>query len=116
MSVLGATFRNVEDARAYVQGLKKDVSELKKEVADLNDLWTTYLAVARRAGLPTEIMDLMSRLQQLRIAGQTAIKTIELLKAAIAGAGPIGWALFIGSATLTGFMLADQMRIRRPQY
>jgi len=96
--------------------LKVNVSEAAEELAELNRLFTTYLALARRMGLPPEMMEMLIRLQQLRIAGQSAIRTLELLKAAYLGAGPAGWALFAGSAALTGFMLADQFQARRPRY
>lgn len=107
---------SITEARSQMINFLEPVKAAKVEVADLNNLWRQYLSLAHDIGLPREIMQVATRLQQIHLTGQSAIRTLRLLKLALLEAGPVGWALFIGSAAITGFMLADQMQVRRPRY
>lgn len=93
--------------------LRVDASEAITNIAELNRLLTTYVALARRVGLPENIMDAIARMQQLRIAAETAYRSVMLLYTA---SGPIGWAVAIGGLVLSAFMLSDQMEMRRSRY
>ena len=84
--------------------LEVDVHNAARDIADLNRLLTTYVSLARRMGLPENIMDAIAKIQQLRITVQMAYRSIMLLETAT---GPIGWAIGLGGLAITGFMLAD---------
>ena len=79
-------------------------SEAVTNISELNRLLTTYVSLARRMGLPENIMDAIAKIQQLRITVQTAYRSIILLETAT---GPIGWLIGLGGLAITGFMLAD---------
>lgn len=93
--------------------IQVDTTDAKTNITELNKLFTTYLALARRSGLPENIVDAMARLQQYRIAIETTYRSLMILYAA---SGPIGWAIGLGGLALSTFMLADVMEARRPQY
>jgi len=99
--------------REQVRGLKVDLQEVTVNITEFNRLFTTYLALARRTGMPENIAEFLSRVQQMRIAVQTLHRSIMLL---YASSGPVGWAIGLGGLALSGIMLADQMEMRRPQY
>ena len=96
-----------------VYNLKVDTTETAKNIRELNRLFTTYLALARRAGLPENVLDALAQIQQFRVAIETLHRSIMLLYTT---SGPIGWAIGIGGLALSGFMLLDQMEMRRPRY
>jgi len=91
--------------------LELNTTQALEEIQELNNLFTTYLALARRMGLPDDIMMALSMIQQMRIAAETAYRSIMLLYTA---SGPIGWAIGLGGIALAGFMTADQLT-RRPR-
>jgi len=93
--------------------LEVNVEEAKTNIAELNRLLTTYVALARRAGLPENILDAIAQIQQFRVAVQTLHRSIMLLYTTT---GPIGWLIGLGGLALGGLMLADQMEMRRPKY
>jgi len=93
--------------------LHVDASPAAAELRELNRLLTTYVALARRVGLPPELMDLIAKAQQARIAIDTLTRSIQYFYTV---SGPIGWALGLGGLALTAFMVADVMEIGRPQY
>lgn len=90
--------------------LEVDVTTAKDNLAELNRLVTTYLALARRVGLPENIMDALRRIQQLRVAAETTYRAITMLYAA---SGPIGGFIAIAGLTTGALMLADQVEIER---
>jgi len=69
--------------------------------------------LARRVGLPENIMEAIRVLQQLRIAFEMAYRSAMLFYTAT---GPLGWALGLGGLAVSGLMLSDQMSMRRPRY
>jgi len=88
-------------------------SEAVTNISELNRLLTTYVALARRLGIEGNLMDAIARFQQLRIAAETAYRSVMLLYTAT---GPIGWLIGIGGLGLSALMAADQMQARRPRY
>ena len=93
--------------------LKLDGTQSASEVARLNELLTTYASLARRLGLPENIMGMIRELQQLRITIEATYRSLMLLYTAT---GPLGWAVGLGGLGISGLMLADQMEMRRPRY
>jgi len=90
-----------------------NVDDAKANIQELNKLFTTYLSLARRAGLPENLIAAMSRLQQARVAVQALIRSIYILYAA---SGPVGWIIGLGGLAVSGFMMVDMMNMRRPSY
>ena len=88
--------------------LKLDNSQAAASIAELNRLFTTYLSLARRTGLPESIVDALSRIYQLQAAIQALYRSILLLEAA---SGPIGWAIALGGISLSAVMITDQALI-----
>lgn len=84
--------------------LKVDTSEAATNLAELNRLFTVYLAIARRTGLPDNIMDAMRMVQQLRLAAQATTTAINVMYTAT---GPVGWLIGGGGLILSGFMWTD---------
>lgn len=93
--------------------LEIDASRAADDIRELNRLLTTYVALARRVGIPENIMEGIRRLQQLRIAIETTYRSLWMLYAA---SGPIGWITALGGLALGGLMLADQMELERHRY
>ena len=93
--------------------LKVDNSQVATSISELNRLLTTYVALARRLGIEGNLMDAIARFQQLRIAAETAYRSVMLLYTAT---GPIGWLIGIGGLGLSALMAADQMQARRTRY
>lgn len=90
-----------------------NTSEAVTNISELNRLLTTYVALARRLGIEGNLMDAIARFQQLRIAAETAYRSVMLLYTAT---GPIGWLIGLGGLGLSALMAADQMQARRPRY
>ena len=84
--------------------IRVDTLEAATSVSELNRLLTTYVALARRAGLEGDIMTALAKLQQLRIAIQTTYQSLLLLYTA---SGPIGWLIGLGGVAMGGLMTAD---------
>lgn len=76
------------------------------QLREVNDLFTTYLALANRAGLRGDIMDALRKLQQMRIALQLTLRAIELFEAA---SGPLGWAMALGTAGTAFFTIQNSV-------
>ena len=93
--------------------LKIDTSQTRANITELNTLLTTYLSLARKTGLPPNIIDAMARIQQLRVAFDMAYRSAMLFYGAT---GPIGWALGLGGMAISGLMLMDQMEMGRSRY
>ena len=89
-----------------------NTSEAVTNISELNRLLTTYVALARRLGIEGNLMDAIARFQQLRIAAETAYRSVMLLYTAT---GPIGWLIGLGGLGLSALMAADQMQARRPR-
>lgn len=104
---------NITEARVHVEAFKQSVESAKPHVAELNDLLTMYVALVRRSGISPELTTLIAKAQQGRIAIETLTRSIQLFYAT---SGPLGWAILAGGILLSGFMVADMMEIRRPQY
>jgi len=60
--------------------LKLDNSQAAASISELNRLFSTYLSLARRTGLPESIVDALSRIYQLQAAIQALYRSILLLK------------------------------------
>jgi len=93
--------------------LDVDTSMAQTNIGELNRLLTTYVALARRVGLPENVMEAIRVLQQLRIAFEMAYRSAMMFYAAT---GPLGWALGLGGMAVSGVMLADQMEMGRARY
>ena len=78
--------------------------QIMPSITELNRLLTTYISLARKIGLPPEIMDFIAQMQQLRVTVQMAIRSIQLFYTV---SGPIGWLLGLGGLAMTGMMVAD---------
>jgi hypothetical protein len=88
--------------------IRVDASEAITSISELNRLFTTYLSLARRTGLPESIVDALSRIYQLQAAIQALHRSILLLEVA---SGPIGWATALGGIALSAVMITDQALI-----
>lgn len=107
---------NIAEMRTEISKLKSELSSAKTEIIEMNRLLTTYVALARRAGVTGPILDLIAKFQQVRIVAETATRSIQLFYATT---GPIGWLLLAGGLALSAFMMADVVgatEIRRPAY
>jgi len=94
----------IAEARNQMRGLFAEMKEGLPVVTELNQLLTTYVSLVRRVGLPPEVMELVARAQQARIAVQTLHRSIMLLYTA---SGPIGWLVGLGGMGVSLFMTAD---------
>lgn len=90
-----------------------DTTNAKTNIVELNKLFTTYLALADKAGLPPNIIEAMRKIQQFRILIETTYRSLMILYTAT---GPVGWAIALGGLGLSAFMMANTMEARRPQY
>ena len=86
--------------------LEVDTSRVATQITKLNDLLTTYVALARRAGLPPDAIKAIAIIQQLRVAVEMAYRSIMLMYTAT---GPIGWFVGLGSLGISLFMYADTL-------
>lgn len=87
--------------------LEVDVSQTEKDLATVNSLLTTYVALANRAGLPPDIKKGIRLLQQARLVIEMTIKSIQLLIAAELASGPAGWLVAAGSMGIALFAYTD---------
>lgn len=94
----------LEGARLEVQHLKREIEAAKVSMTELNNMFTTYLALCRRFGLPPNIMEFFTLVQQARMAMTGLTRSIQLFYAAT---GPLGWAIALGGLAISGIMLAD---------
>lgn len=93
--------------------LKIDTSNAKADITELNRLLTTYVSLARRVGLPENIVDAIARIQQFRLTVEAAYRSLMILYGAT---GPVGWAIGLGGLAVSGVMLMDQMEMGRAHY
>jgi len=84
--------------------LEVQTRQVEKQITELNRLLTTYVALARRAGLPPDIIKAIALIQQLRIMVETAYKSIAMMYAAT---GPLGWIAGLGGLGISLFMYND---------
>jgi len=103
----------VSEARREVDDLKNGLREAIPTISEFNQLTTTYLSLARKTGLPENIVQAGVTLQQFRVTLQLATRSAQLLMAAT---GPWGIALGLGGFALSTIMLIDQMSLRRNRY
>ena len=110
----------ISEVRRQVTELKEELREFNRESQkaivnfnELNRAARTYLALARRSGLPENVMQAITSVYQLETAFRLAYRSAMML---YAGTGPVGWAVGLASLALSGMMLADQMEIRRSRY
>jgi hypothetical protein len=103
---------SVED-HTVTFNLQVDTSEAVANIAELNRLLTTYISLARRTGLPEDIIEAIALIERMRLFVQTLTTAIMTFYTAT---GPIGWAIGLGGVAVSGFMLADMAAIRRPRY
>ena len=101
---------SIAELRQNIRGLKGDIVDTEKEALKLNQLLTTYVAVARRSGLPPEFLDFIAKAQQARITIQTLTRSIQYFYTV---SGPIGWLLGLGGLALSSFMIADLIETER---
>jgi len=108
---------SIRQARDELQDLNRVMRESdglmkqrKKDIRELNRLYTTYLSLAHRAGLPEDVVEAMRKIQQLRLAIESAYKSIMILQAAT---GPLGLATGLGGLALSGLMFADIFSVSR---
>jgi len=104
---------NIREMRQEVREAKHEVDEFKASLREANDLFTTYFALADKAGLDRKFVSMVRQLQQVRIAAQMAYNAIMML---YTGTGPVGWVLGFGSLAISGVMLIDQMEMGRARY
>ena len=90
--------------------LTVDTSKTAANIKELNKLYTTYLSLADRAGLPEDVVEAMRKIQQLRLAIQAAHRSMLMLQAAT---GPLGWLTGFGGLALSGVMFADVFSVSR---
>jgi len=90
--------------------LTVDTTKTAANIRELNRLYTTYLSLADRAGLPEDVVEAMRKIQQLRLAIESAYKSIMILQAAT---GPLGLATGLGGLALSGLMFADIFSVSR---
>ena len=93
--------------------LEVDTTQAERQIRELNRLLTMYVALARRVGLPEDVMAAIARLQQLRIAIQMTYRSLMILYGAT---GPIGYLIGFGGMALAGLTLMDQLEIERRRY
>ena len=104
---------NVRETRREVLNLKDVIDKTTISFNEMNEAYRTYLALARKTGLPENIMQSLVTIEQLRVAFRLAkTSALEFYYAT----GPIGWIIGFGGMALSGLMLADQMEMRRPRY
>lgn len=104
---------NIDEARGKVREFKLEAESAKTSVTELNRLVRIYVALARRGGLPPELMDLIAKAQQTSVAIETLTRSIITFYTV---GGPLGWLLGLGGLALSGLMVADIMEIGAPQY
>jgi len=104
---------NVREMRDEVRQLKQELNETRVTMVEMERLMFRYFALARRFGLPENMMEAIVSLQQM-------ITTVRMLRTSITllytATGPIGWLTALGGATMGLMMLGDQMEMRRPRY
>jgi len=93
--------------------IRVDTTEAELSLSTLNRLVTEYVALARRVGLPENMMQAITTIMQLKVAFELAKRSALEFWAAT---GPIGWIIGFGGMALSGMMLYDQMEMRRPRY
>lgn len=94
----------------------RTMAQAETKLTNINRLLSTYVSLSDKAGLPADAMAMMRMLLQLQTTIQATIMAINLLKTAYLTGGPAAWALGIGATAVAGFMLADQIELRRPTY
>ncbi len=87
--------------------LEVNVSDAEKDLATVNSLLTTYVALANRAGLPPDVNRMIRLLQQARLVIEMTIRSIQLLMVAEAASGPTGWLVAAGSMGIALFAYTD---------
>lgn len=100
-------------AREQMGGFLGDLGKVKTEIREVNQGFTTYLALADESGLPRSMIQGLRTFQQVRIAVEMLHRSFIMMQAAT---GPIGWLVGLGTFTVSTLMLVDQMEIRRPRY
>ena len=83
-----------------------DTHKAADQITELNDLLTMYVALARRAGLPPEILKAIRILQQLRIAAEMATKSVLAM---YASTGPVGWLIAAGGVATSVYIYSDTL-------
>lgn len=93
--------------------IRMDTSELAANIVTLNRLLTTYVSLARSMGIEGDIIDAIAKLQRLRVAAETAYRSVMMLYTAT---GPLGTAVGVGGLILSGFMMAESARDVRESF
>jgi len=84
--------------------LRVDASQAVGDLRELNRLVTTYVSLARRAGLSGNIIEAIAQLERVRIAIEAAYRSLMLMYVAT---GPVGWLIGLGGLGIAAGMFAD---------
>jgi len=96
----------MSEREGIVFDLEVNTANMDTQLAELNDLLTTYIALARKSGLPPEVLKAIRLLQQLRVAAEMAYKSIMMM---YMGAGPVGWLMGFGGMATSLFIYSDTL-------
>lgn len=94
----------MSEEHTITYSLDIDNAKATASMMELNRLLTTYVALARRGGLPPDAIEIIAIAQRMRLAVQSLIRSIQMFYAA---AGPLGWLIGLGGIGLTWFMAYD---------
>ena len=78
--------------------VSSDVDSLMSNFRKLELVAVRYLAIARQLGLPDDVSKALNTLSSLIVIMRQVQMTMNLLQI---GMGPMGWAMFLASGTLT---------------
>lgn len=101
---------NVTEARRQVRQFESDLTTLRPTILEVTRSFSIFVALRRELGVSGDIWELLTVLQQIQLAAEMATRGVYLLYTA---AGPVGWALGLGTIALGAFSM---MSIRRPRY
>lgn len=78
-----------------------NAQKAQAQFRQLESVALRYLVIAQRIGLPPDVNTAIQLISRMIIAVRQLEQTMILAQAALAGAGPIGWAVLGASAAYT---------------
>ncbi|MCK4481690.1 hypothetical protein KAU55_00575 [Candidatus Bathyarchaeota archaeon] len=98
---------SIRETREEVKRLRREMESLERQLGSTRNVLNSTLLLMRKMNLPPDLNRAMSLFVRGRMVAEQFIRTLQLLAAAQAASGPMGWAVAGLTMGVTLFAYSD---------